>query len=67
MSISYPQLQEAAAKGPEAVAAMLYAAGVELSGLPKDLRRQLRGEPPAKPAEANAGALDTLAGAKPKK
>lgn len=66
MSISYPQLQDAVTKGPEAVAAMLHAAGVELAGLPKDLRRQLRGEP-EKLAEANADALRKLADEKPKK
>lgn len=50
-ALSYAQIEEATKVGPEAVAAMLCAAGVEIAGLPKDLRRKLRGEPETPPAK----------------
>lgn len=46
-ALTYAQIEEAAKAGPEAVAAMLHGAGVEIAGMPKDLRRKLRGEAPA--------------------
>jgi hypothetical protein len=50
ITLTYAQIEAAAKEGPEAVAVLLYAAGAELSGLPKELRRKLRGEPAEAPA-----------------
>lgn len=47
MTLTYAQIEAATKEGPEAVAALLHASGVELAGLPKELRRKLRGEAPA--------------------
>lgn len=58
-AISYARIEEAAKAGPEAVAALLHASGVELAGLPPDLRRKLRGEAPAAPAAAPVGKRST--------
>ena len=49
-AIPFEALAEAMKHGSEAVASLLSAAGVELAGLPKDLRRKLRGEAPEAPA-----------------
>lgn len=46
MTLTYAQIEAAAKEGPEDVVALLHGAGVEIAGLPKDLRRKLRGEAP---------------------
>lgn len=48
-ALTYAQIEAATKEGPEAVAALLHAAGVELAGLPKELRRKLRGAPAEEP------------------
>lgn len=53
-AIPYALIEAATKEGPEAVAALLFGAGVELAQLPAELRRKLRGEAPAESAPTEA-------------